>query len=301
MRKGVAVLVLIVVVIVVSVVARLVMMGDEEKGVEKYTIPVEVASAKIVPYSEHYTGFGTVFAEDKVPVLPKAPGKLIRFTVGEGQYVSEGQVIALIDRDVPGLEFQPLKVESPASGLIVNMLVDPGGAVAPSQPMAMVVSSSRVNMLLPVSEKDISRLRVGQSANIYFDAFPGETFTGRVKKISPIASPLSHTFEVEVAIENRGGRVKDGMFGRAVITISEPREALFVPIDALIEEDGGYSVFIIEDGTAKLHPVSIGIKEHEMVEIIDGVGSGDIVVLRGQSVLKDGDEVDVVSKREWGD
>jgi len=305
MKKGLIIVSVIVLVIVVLVIYRL-SVGNSKKAVEEEITPsVEIASARMMDYIEHYTGFGTVLAEDQVPVLPKAPGKLIRFTSSEGQYVYEGQTIALVDRDIPGLEFKPLKVDAPASGIIAQTMVDPGGAVSPTQPIAMIISSRRVKMLITVSEKDIGKLKVGQMADVLLDAFPGEKIIGMVKKISPTANPMSHTFDVEVSIENKDGRVKNGMFGKSVITISQPKPMLFIPIDALIKRsvEGAekYRVFVIENGIAKEKDIEIGVTDFNRVQVLSGLSEGEKVVVRGLTAIKSGIKVNVVSEMKWGE
>jgi multidrug efflux pump subunit AcrA (membrane-fusion protein) len=305
MKKGLIVLSVIVVLIVVLVFVRLNARNSEKSVKEELPPSVEVASVKLMDYIEHYTGFGTVLAEDQVPVLPKAPGKLIRFLVSEGQYVYEGQTVALVDRDIPGLEFKSLKVDAPASGIIAQTMVDPGGAVSPSQPMAMLISSRRVKMLLTVSEKDIGRLKVGQNAIVSLDAFPGEDISGRIKKISPTANPLSHTFEVEVSIDNKDGSVKNGMFGKTVIRTSEPKKMLFIPVDALVKRSvegvEKYSVFVVENGTAKEKNIEIGITDFNRAQVLSGLSEGESVVVKGLTTIKSGINVKVVGEMKWGE
>jgi len=305
MKKGLIVLSVIVVLIVVLVFVRLNARNSEKSVKEELPPSVEVASVKLMDYIEHYTGFGTVLAEDQVPVLPKASGKLIRFTASEGQYVYEGQIIALVDRDIPGLEFKSLKVDAPASGIISQTMVDPGGAVSPSQPMAMLISSRRVKMLLTVSEKDFGKLKVGQNAIVSLDAFPGEDISGRIKKISPTANPLSHTFEVEVSIDNKDGSVKNGMFGKTVIRTSEPKKMLFIPVDALVKRSvegvEKYSVFVVENGTAKEKNIEIGITDFNRAQVLSGLSEGESVVVKGLTTIKSGINVKVVGEMKWGE
>ncbi|MGQ9705978.1 MAG: efflux RND transporter periplasmic adaptor subunit [bacterium] len=305
MKKGLIVISVIILVIFVLIVFQLNIRNSQKFEIEGVLPAVEIASVRVMDYVEHYMGFGTVLAEDQVPVFPKAPGKLIRFTSSEGQYVYEGQTIALVDRDIPGVEFKSLKVDAPTSGIISQTMVDPGATVSPTQPIAMIISSRRVKMLLSISEKDIGKLRVGQNAIVSLDAFPGENINGKIKKISPTANPLSHTFDVEVSIENKEGKVKNGMFGKAFITTSEPRKMLFIPVDALVKRSiegvEKYSVFVVEDGFAKERNIETGIVDFDRIQIISGLSEGEHIVVRGLTTIKSGMKVNVVSEMKWGD
>jgi RND family efflux transporter MFP subunit len=192
-------------------------------------------------------------------------------------------------------------IVSPVNGFVARRAVDPGAFVGQNAPVVDVVDISRVRLVVNVIEKDLDQLQVGDATRVEVDAFPGETFTGRIARVAPVLDPSTRTASIEIEIPNPGFRLKPGMYARISITTDEIKEALVVPANAIVDLGGRRGVFLAnEDSTVTFRPVRIGVEENTQIEILDGVEEGDRIVTTGAGALTDGARVIVAGKGEHG-
>ncbi|HEV8317599.1 MAG TPA: efflux RND transporter periplasmic adaptor subunit [Vicinamibacterales bacterium] len=183
-------------------------------------------------------------------------------------------------------------IVSPVNGFVARRVVDPGAFVSPNQPIADVVDISRVRMVANVVEKDLRRVEVGESARVEVDAFPGETFKGRIGRVAPVLDPQTRTAQIEVEIPNVAFRLKPGMYARVTLTVEHHANALVVPNNALVDFEGKRGVFLTRNKqTATFQPVETGIEEPTRVEILSGLQDDDDIITTGASGLRDGDRI----------
>jgi RND family efflux transporter MFP subunit len=208
------------------------------------------------------------------------------------------------------------RIVSPVDGFVGKRFVDPGAFVGPNSPVVSVVDISRVRMVTNLVERDVKRVFAGTKAAVEVDAFPGETFTGRVSRVAPVFDPATRTAEMEIEVPNAGFRLKPGMYARVQLVVESRQDALTVPRNAVIDVEGRPGVFIAapvaagtagggsaQQGapvmTAKFVPVQTGIRDGEHIEIRSGVQDGARVITTGAGALKDGDRV-VAASGEGG-
>ena len=182
---------------------------------------------------------------------------------------------------------------SPISGTVSARFVDPGEGAAFGQPLMSIVSQDMLYVEASVSEQDLSRVDVGQSAEVTVDGLPDEVFSGEIITIEPAVDPESRTGTVRVRIMDSGDRIRTGMFARAKITAQRREGTVIVSRDALMTEDGLNYAFTVEDGTAARRDVEIGLQDASRVEVVSGLREGDEVVIQGQDQLEDGDRVTI--------
>jgi HlyD family secretion protein len=182
-------------------------------------------------------------------------------------------------------------IASPVNGFVARRNVDPGAYVSPSAPVAEVVDISLVRLIANVVEKDLRRVEQGEPAAVDVDAFPGETFNGRVARVAPVLDPATRTAQIEIEIPNPGHRLKPGMYARVNMTIEQRAKALTVPSNAVVTVEGKRGVFVARNNTAAFRPVEIGIEDGTRVEIRDGLSDGDPVVTTGAAALQNGDRI----------
>jgi len=131
---------------------------------------------------------------------------------------------------------------------------------------------------------------MGLPARITVDAYPNETFTGTISRMSPILDPSTRAAEVEIIIPNRGSLLKAGMFVRAAIIIRNI-ESLAVPRESVVTRSSRNVVFLIEDDKARLAEVKIGVSQQGKIQILEGLQPGQEVVAAGAQFLNEGDTV----------
>jgi hypothetical protein len=128
-----------------------------------------------------------------------------------------------------------------------------------------------------VHEADVSRVRVGQRAEVTLEAWPGETFTGKVSWTSPTLDEATRTAKVRLEIPNRSRRLKPGMFAQVDLQTPVARGAV-IPADALLDT-GGHQFVFVTDGAGYFEPrrVRTGQRVGGQVQVLDGVKAGEQV------------------------
>jgi RND family efflux transporter MFP subunit len=139
-------------------------------------------------------------------------------------------------------------IASPVDGFVSKRFSDPGAFVGPNSPVVAVVDIRTVRMVANLVEKDTKRVPAGTAAAVEVDAFPGEKFAGRVRRVAPVFDPATRTAEMEIEIPNGNYRLKPGMYARVQLTVDSKANALTVPRNALVEVDGKPGVFIASSG-----------------------------------------------------
>ena len=120
-------------------------------------------------------------------------------------------------------------IVSPVNGFVSKRAVDPGAFVSQNAPIVDVVDISRVRLVVNVVERDLKELQAGDGRAVEVDAYPGETFKGRIARVAPVLDPATRTAPIEIEIANSDFRLKPGMYARVGITTDVKKETLVVP------------------------------------------------------------------------
>ena len=180
-------------------------------------------------------------------------------------------------------------IVSPVDGFVARRAVDPGAFVGNNAPVVDVVDIRRVRLIVNVVEKDLRQVQEGDTALVNVDAFPGETFSGRIARVAPVLDPTTRTAAMEIEIPNPGFRLKPGMYARVNITTDNKRDALVVPASSVVDVNGRRGLYMAtEAGTASFRAVRVGIEDQTQIEILEGINEGDVVVTTGAAALTDG-------------
>ena len=185
-----------------------------------------------------------------------------------------------------------LTVTSPVDGFVSQRHVDAGAWVSQNAPVVSVVDISSLRLVANVVEKDLKAVNAGDRAIVEVDAFPGEKFTGRIARVSPILDPATRTAQMEVEIPNREYRLKPGMYAKVELEIDSRDNVLVVPKVALVDSEGKRGVYQAnDDNRAEFKPVTIGLEDSEKAEIVEGLREGDTVVSTGAGALRRNDQL----------
>ena len=182
-------------------------------------------------------------------------------------------------------------IVSPVTGFVSKRTVDPGAFVSQNVPVVDVVDISTVRLVANVVEKDLKELQTGNTTRVEVDAFPGETFTGRIARVSPVLDPATRTAPIEIEIPNSAARLKPGMYARVSVTTSTKKEALVVPATSVVDLGGRRGVFTPLNESAVFRALDLGTEQKDIVEVLGGLDEGDTVITTGSSALRDGDRI----------
>lgn len=189
-------------------------------------------------------------------------------------------------------------IVSPVNGFVGKRHADPGAWASSQTPVVSVVDISSVRLVANVVERDLRLVNTGDPALVEVDAFPGESFRGRIARVAPVLDPATRTAEIEIEVPNAGFRLKPGMYARMSVTIDSRTGATLVPKASIVDYAGKRGVFTMtSDNKAQFMPVEIGIEDETRVEARSGVAAGDTVVTGGASSLRNGDTLVLAGQR----
>lgn len=185
------------------------------------------------------------------------------------------------------------RILSPVDGFVGKRNVDPGAYVSTNVPVASVVDIRFVRLVAPLVERDMRRVTSGNAATVDVDAFPGETFSGRVARVAPVLDPATRTATMEIEVPNTDYRLKPGMYARVRLTVDQRPNALVVPRNSLVDLEGKRGVFVPdgEGQRAQFREVKVGLQDEQKAEITAGLSEADRVITTGAAALRDGDPI----------
>jgi cobalt-zinc-cadmium efflux system membrane fusion protein len=180
-----------------------------------------------------------------------------------------------------------IPMRSPIDGVVIARNVTVGQVVATGFEAFVISNLHSIWVTASVNEKDLPLVRVGVPAEVVSQGYPGQIFRGRVGMIGDLLDPQTRTVPVRIVVPNPGILLRPGMFASAHITESQTDAALFVPEEALQDINGMRVVFTTTDGTTfKARTVNIGTRSQGKVQIIDGLGPQDHIVVKGAFMVK---------------
>ncbi|MDD5555682.1 MAG: efflux RND transporter periplasmic adaptor subunit [bacterium] len=277
----------------IPMVALLTAGCGRKKEAPPEVVPVRAMRVETVSVSRTLDYASGIEAWDKAEVFPKVSGKIIEKVKEDGEQIARGETIAYIDRDEVGFKFEKAPVESPLEGIIGRVYVDRGAHVTPQTVVALVVDIDRTKVSLDVPERYHPQVSIGQTARVRVEAYPGEVFTGTVTRISPVVETETRTAPVEISIDNADHRLKPGMFAGIQLVLEQRENVPVVLTEAVIGREPNAYAFVVNDGVARMRDITLGLRENDLVEVIDGLEAGDLVAIMGQERLRDGAAVRV--------
>jgi multidrug efflux system membrane fusion protein len=213
------------------------------------------------------------------------------------QYQNAQSAYELARSQVKIAEFnlQHSSIKAPADGKVQKVLVEASELIAPGHP-AIVYASTEDDWIMraTLTDKDVVRISIGDSAQLRIDAFPGILFPGEVSELAPVADPVTGTYEAEIRIFTPDPQFRTGFFARTEIFPAEKEHALTVPLECLLDaSDGQARVFVYEEGSVKMRRVVTGSFLEDRVVIREGLKEGEQVVTEGARYLRSGMKVRV--------
>ncbi len=179
-------------------------------------------------------------------------------------------------------------IRAPFTGLVAERTVSVGDFVTRGARVATVVRVDPMRVELTVPEQAISLVKAGQAVRLTVDAYPGETFTARVRFISPSLRADQRALTVEAIAANPDGRLKPGLFVTASIQQPASTPALLVPLSAVETISGTSRIYVVKNDKAEERIVTTGETIGQQVEVTSGIAPGEIVAAAPKGRLADG-------------
>lgn len=185
-------------------------------------------------------------------------------------------------------------IRSPLNGWVKFKGVTTGMFAKTGSPIMSLIQIDPLFCTFSVTEKDMGVLKTGQDVVFTVDAYPNREFTGKVNIIYPNVDEHSRMLKVEALIPNRSQELKPGLFARVKVYTGVKKEAVLIPITSILYEGTKARVYLNEKNKARERYLKLGRKYGEEMEILDGLQTGEQLVVVGQNTLTDGVNVRVV-------
>jgi cobalt-zinc-cadmium efflux system membrane fusion protein len=178
-------------------------------------------------------------------------------------------------------------VRSPIAGTVIERLATEGMAVTPGTPLLVVSDLSRVWVLGEIDEKMLGRVTTGAVASITAGAYGADVFTGTLTAIGDVVNPATRRVTLRIEAPNADRRLKPQMFVTVSLGAAAPRRVLVVPSRAVQSIDGEQVVFVRTAGDRfERRAVTTGSDFSGEVEIVSGLGEGEVIATAGAFLLK---------------
>jgi len=183
-------------------------------------------------------------------------------------------------------------IRAPYPGSIKTRDVHPGEYLKVQSPVMVLVRTDRLRARLAVPERWAGWVKDGVTIDLHVEAFPGETFHGKISRINPAVAQDSRTLEAEALLVNLDGKLKPGFFVQASIPSEKEEKTIFLPEEAVIYRYGVYKVFLLNGNRVserQIRPAGQTEDEHgRRFEVAEGLKPGDRVAVAVSGELHDG-------------
>jgi len=193
-------------------------------------------------------------------------------------------------------------IRAPFPGAVKTRNVHPGEYLRLQSPVMVVVRTDKLRARLAVPERWAGWVKDGAIVDLQVEAFPSDSFHGKISRINPSVAQDSRTFEAEALLDNPGGRLKPGFFVQASIPSEKQEKTIFLPYTAVNYRYGVYKVFLLNGNHVSERQIRpAGQTEDERgrrFEVAEGLKPGDRVAVAVSGELRDG--ATVLEEREPG-
>ena len=191
-------------------------------------------------------------------------------------------------------QIKKTKIYAPADGLVIHATsakrggfrrsVEPlqeGQAVVERQELIHLPITSAAKAEVSIHEASLEKVRIGLPVKVTVDALPGKVFFGKVASIAPLPDPQSawmnpdlKVYDTDIYLDNNSGALRTGMSCKAEIIIEQHKEAVYVPVQAVLRVGGKPTVYVVRGETLEPRKVDIGLDNDRMIRIISGLSRG---------------------------
>jgi membrane fusion protein, multidrug efflux system len=196
---------------------------------------------------------------------------------------------ALVDKKV---------LRAPFDGRLGITTVNPGQYLNTGDKVVTLQELDPVYVDFRLPQEQLAQVHPGLEVRVSLDAFPGESFPGKINAVDPLVDASSRNFQAEATIANPARKVLPGMFVRVVVLSGAQQHYLTLPQTSITFNPYGSTVFLVQKDdkgkrTAQQTFVTTGATRGDQIAVLTGVKEGDEVVTSGQLKLKNGTPLDI--------
>ncbi|MCH8010948.1 MAG: efflux RND transporter periplasmic adaptor subunit [Candidatus Marinimicrobia bacterium] len=192
--------------------------------------------------------------------------------------------------------FENTTLRAPFNGRIIQRNLNKGDFVSPGlavNPPFVLADMEQLNVIVPVPESVVGKIKVGQVVNLKFKTFPDKVFNGTVHKIGLATKTFSNNFDVKVRIQNSTHELKLGLIADVEIVTKQYKEAIVLPLRLIHDENGQKYIYVKSGNRSRRIDIHILSMSGTKVVVSGDLSSGDILITHGHSHVKDGSLISV--------
>jgi RND family efflux transporter MFP subunit len=212
----------------------------------------------------------------------------VKYQLMLAQYAKEQASAGLAEQELANS-----RVDSPITGTITRRQINLGANVTATTILFTVQDVAALKLETSVDASAFARLRKGTEVQVQVDAYPSETFPGKVTVLSPSLDSQTRRAAMELEVDNSSGKLLPNMFAHASVKLGELHNVVAIPKEAVLEAPGGAIVYRVQDSSVKALRPQLGAEDHGFVAVRDGLSEGDQVAVSGLATLADGAAVRV--------
>ena len=185
-------------------------------------------------------------------------------------------------------------VRAPFAGVAELIHAHVGDYLKKGAAVATVADFSRARVHAGVTAAEARRLAEAETAAVALDDLGGRRLNGLINSVARISDPTTGTYAVEIWLDGQDAPLREGMLATVHLPYAGSANQLAVPSAAVFRRQGILHVFLVQDGRARLTPITAGRADSRLIEVVEGLGENQTVVTDGQFALRDGAPVRVV-------
>ncbi len=270
---------------------------DMQKAVQKTSI-VNVAVQEVKPTTFVRTttvGGELVSERDAVAITSTLSGKVTQVFVTEGQTVSKGDPIAVIDPSTAGSSYKSTTITSMVDGVVYSVSSYAGQQATSQTVLATIGQTGALVIETALSERYLATLHTGLEASYTTAAWPDEIQTAVVTHIGSQVQASNRTVKVILSPSVRADRFKEGMFVSVTLITEKLEDVIAIPSDAITTYLGEPVVYVAEEGTAKRVAVTISVSDDNLSVITSGLLGGEQLITAGSVV--EGSHITIIKEQ----
>lgn len=184
------------------------------------------------------------------------------------------------------------RIRAAVAGTVLTRDVEPGDLVQPGQTLFTIALTGNTEIRVPLDERNLPQLALGQNATVISDAYPDQSFPARINFIAPSIDPQRGTVEVRLTVNPVPDFLRQDMTVSVNVETDKRERALAIPNDALSNIKGNKAVVVlVRDRKIQRQPVTLGLRGLAMSEVTSGLSEGDQVLANAESLLEEGARV----------
>lgn len=190
-------------------------------------------------------------------------------------------------------QLEDLTIRAPRHGVISYRNAEAGAMAAANTKVLTITDTSGIYIDCPVAEADVAAIQPGMTVSVSVESL-ANTYDGTITYVSPAMDPTNKTYIVRITLSNPDNLLRGGMFAQSSLEVLQRRNTLFVPKDALVEQNGVSQLYVINpDSTIAIRTVKTGLRNDNYVEILEGLSDGEQIATTNLARLRDGVSVTI--------